>query len=418
MQGTHWRKIMISKLKTRFILLSMAALLTLLVVIIAVMNIINYTTVVQEADNVLSMLSNNEGKFPESFGVDKEKFDKRPLSPEIPFESRFFSIQFDNSMNVVFTDIGQIASVDKQEALNYGKNALKKTKEVGFINNFRYIKKQDDRGVRITFLDCGRKLDAFNSFLVTSLLVSLMGYLIITVFIIFFAGKITKPIAESYNKQKRFITDASHEIKTPLTIIGANVDVLEMELGENEGLKDIKQQTERLTDLTNDLVYLSRMEEVEKPINMIDFPVSDLVYETAHSFLTLAEAENKDIVMNIEPMLTMKGDFKSIEKLVSILMNNAIKYSPIESKILLNLSSKGKQLFLSIENQTIHPVKKEKLEYIFDRFYRSDESRNSETGGHGIGLSMAKAIVAAHNGKVFAWTNEEYSFGITAIFSI
>ncbi len=409
---------MIKKLKAKFILLSMVALFTLLVVIVAGMNLINFNTVVSEADDILTMLSSNHGRFPDPMGGKKQDFMSRPMSPETPFESRFFTVQFDRDDNVVFVDVGQIAAIDKGEAQTLAAKVLENHSSVGFSGNFRFMKSLDENGVRITFLDCGRKLDAFRSFLFTSLFVSLFGYIIITVFIVLMSGRILKPVAEAYEKQKRFITDAGHEIKTPLTIIGANVDVLEMDIGENESLKDIKLQTERLSGLTNDLVYLSRMEEVDAANNKIDFPISDLVFETTHSFIPVATAAGKEILMRIEPMRSMCGDAKAIEKLVSILLNNALKYSPTGSQILVSFGGRGKELVFTVENQTVTEIQKDTLPLVFDRFYRADQSRNSETGGHGIGLSMAKAIVTAHGGKIFASAKDAYRFEITAVFNL
>ena len=134
--------------------------------------------------------------------------------------------------------------------------------------------------------------------------------------------------AESYEKQKQFITDAGHEIKTPLTIIQADADVLEMELGENEWLADIQNNVRRLTDLTNDLVSLARMEEGGTPLELVEMPLSDVVTETAQTFHTLAQAQNKELGLAVEPMLSMDADEKAISKLVGILMDNALKYSP------------------------------------------------------------------------------------------
>lgn len=405
---------MIKKLKRKFIFLSMTALLTLLVVIVMGMNVINYNTVVADADQVLSMLTDNGGRFPQMPGGGRDELGGRPMSPEIPFESRFFTVQFDTEGSVVFADVGQIAAIDRNMAIAYGKKIVHKEQKSGFMGNFRYVKATDNRGTRTIFLDCGRKLDAFYSFLWTSLFVSLLGYLVIGVFIVFFAGKILRPVAQSYEKQKRFITDAGHEMKTPLTIIGANADVLLMEQGENDSIRDIKQQTNRLASLTNDLVYLSRMEEVENALTMIEFPVSDLVSETVHSFELVAQATDKTILADIQPMLTMNGDAKSIEKLVSIIMSNAVKYTPAGGEIHLQLRQKGKQLLLTAENPVGGTITPEETAAVFDRFYRTDASRNSQTGGHGIGLSIAMAIVTAHGGKISAWTKDGKTFGITA----
>lgn len=408
---------MIKKLKRKFIFLSMAALLTLLVVIVAAMNVINYNTVIAEADEVLGMLADNGGKFPQMPGGGRGEQGGRPMSPEIPFESRFFTIQFNAEGAVVFADVGQIAAVDRETAIAYGQKVLSGHKDAGFVGNFRYAKTADSRGTRTIFLDCGRKMEAFYSFLWTSLIVSLLGYLVITVLIVFFAGKILRPVAQSYEKQKRFITDAGHEIKTPLTIIDANTDVLLMEQGENDCLRDIKQQTRRLASLTNDLVYLSRMEEVDRALPMIEFPVSDLVVETAHSFAPVAQGMGTEIILDVQPMLTMNGDTKSMEKLVSILMNNAVKYTPAGGKIRLQLQQKGKQLLLSVENPVANAMAPEETKAVFDRFYRTDASRNSQTGGHGIGLSIAKAIVGAHGGKISACVKDGGVFSVSAVFA-
>ena len=176
-------------------------------------------------------------------------------------------------------------AVDMADAVEYAQEALESGKERGFIDDYRWRKADTGDGALLLFLDCGRNLDTFRSFLLTSLAVSALGLLAVFLLILAFSGRVVRPVAESYEKQKRFITDAGHEIKTPLAIIEADADVLEMELeGESEWLSDIRLQTRRLTDLTNDLVYLSRMEERADAAPFVDFPLSDIVDETAQSF--------------------------------------------------------------------------------------------------------------------------------------
>lgn len=246
----------------------------------------------------------------------------------------------------------------------------------------------------------------------------LVGFAIVFFVVSFCAGRITKPISESYEKQKQFITDAGHEIKTPLTIIIANVDVLEMDIGKNECLEDMKRQAKRLTALTNDLVYLARMEEAENTLPMIEFPASEVVSEAAMPFQALAQAQEKEFICDIQPMLSMRGNNKAISQLVSILMGNAFKYSPAGGTVSLKLAKQGKSLSLTVYNTTQTEVNEQDLHHVFDRFYRSERSRNSETGGHGIGLSIAKAIVTAHGGKIHASTEDGKSFLVTVVLPI
>lgn len=404
---------MIKKLQRKFILLSMSALLFVLTVIIAGINMVNYSSVTQEADQLLSIITENKGEFP----IEPDKFGHRlPLgmSPEIPYESRFFSVVLDKETSqILFVETSRIISVDKQAAIVYADTALNKNHETGFIQNFRYQIHTDTEFTRITFLDCGRKLDAFYSFLFASIAISFLGYLVVFAFIAFFSNRIIRPISESYEKQKRFITDASHEIKTPLTIISADTDVLEMELGENEWLADIKKQITQLTELTNDLVFLSRMEENENTFPMIDFPFSEVIMEIVTSFQGLANKQEKEIECIIPPMLTLCGNEKSIRQLISILLDNAIKYSPLHGKISLVVEEQNKFIQLTVINTTTQTIASEQLKLIFDRFYRVDASRNSKTGGHGIGLSIAKAIVGAHHGKIQASAPKENTLQIT-----
>ncbi len=412
---------MIKKLKLKFITLSMTALFILLAVIVTGMNAINYYSVIEDADFVLSFLSQNKGMFPDTDHIPNGRPNDRlppEFSPETPYESRYFSVFYNESGEAVIVDISKISAVDRENAVELAEKVNGK-KSKGFVGEYRYMVSNDFGGSRITFLDCGRKLDAFKAFLLSSVVMSVIGYAIVFVIIFVLSGKIIKPIAESYEKQKRFITDAGHEIKTPLTIINTNADILEMELDEpNESLIDIKEQTKRLKTLTEELVMLSRMEESGNTIEKIDFPISEVVSETVNSFRQLALNENKALICNIEPFLTLNGNDKAIRQLMSVLLDNGLKYSPKNSSVCVNLSKQNRSINLSVHNTTAEAVNLEQLKYVFDRFYRTDSSRNSETGGHGIGLSIAKAIVAAHDGKIKATANDEKSFTVTATFPI
>lgn len=405
---------MIKKLQRKFILLSMSALFFVLTVIIAGINIVNYNGVTQEADKLLSVISENKGEFP----MEPDKFgNKLPpgMSPEAPYESRYFSVVLDNdSKQIMYVETSRIISVTPTAAVSYANAALSKKTTTGFIQDFRYQIQEEANSTRITFLDCGRKLDAYYAFLYASIAISLVGFLIVFAFISFFSNRIIQPISESYEKQKRFITDASHEIKTPLTIIGADTDILEMDLGEeNEWLLDIKKQVKHLTELTNDLVFLSRMEEAENSLPMIEFPFSEVATETVFSFQALAQKQGKELLSSIPPMLSLLGDEKSIRQLLSILLDNAIKYSPTNGNITLSVEEQNNSILIIVTNDTHQSIEKEQLKLLFDRFYRVDASRNSKTGGHGVGLSIAKAIVEAHRGKIQAVSPKENTLEIT-----
>ena len=445
---------MISKLKRRFIILAMAALAILLAVIVAGMNIINYEKVVSDADERIEVIEENYDRFlnvpggsfmPQGDVIeqddmdDDEDFDHDDMfdREDEPFfgrggekgpfmtrdeaeESRFFVATAGQDGEIQQVNVDRISSVDEGEARSYAKEALSSGKDEGFVGEFRYSVENDGPGMRVTFLDCGRVLESFRNYLKYSILMSLAGLIVMFGVITFFAGRIVRPVAESYEKQKRFITDAGHEIKTPLAIIKANIDLMDMELDKKridkaelkENLGDINSQVDRLTDLTNDLVYLSRMEEGDSLV-MTEVPLSDIVSETAASFGPLAEEQGKKIEAEIEPMISVQGSTKELEKLLSIVLENAVKYSS-EPQIGVSLRKDGKNAVLEVRNQTDSELTNEALAHVFERFYRMDSSRNSATGGHGIGLSMASAIVKAHGGKISARTSTGRDFVVTA----
>ena len=215
---------------------------------------------------------------------------QRNLSAETPFESRYFTVVYDTDGTVASCETAYIAAVDSESALTYAESVLSSSASSGFTDVYRYLKYTNDDGQTvILFLDCQKSLGNFYTFLYTSILISLIGFAAVFLMVFIVSYRIVKPVQESYDKQRQFITDAGHELKTPLTIIDADVSVLELDIGENEWLDDVKAQTSRLAGLTNDLIYLSRMDEGNSRLQMIDFPLSDLAADTVQSFRSRAQ---------------------------------------------------------------------------------------------------------------------------------
>ena len=412
---------MFKKLRLRFIALAMASLLVVLLVIIGAINVMNYRHVVQRADETLALLAENGGTFglPDMQPPDKPEGEDaqqhngkfpmnghKDLSAETPYEARYFSVLFDADGKEQSVDTGRIAAVDSLTAVQYAQEIYESGKTKGFFDDYRYTVVSEDGCTRVIFLDCGRSLETFRTFLLASGGVSLLGFISVGALIVAFSGQIVRPVAESYEKQKRFITDAGHEIKTPLAIINADAEVLEMDLGEdNEWLQDIQKQTQRLAGLTNDLVYLSRMEEQQSDAAHVEFPVSDVVSEQAQSFRALAKTQGKTFTENIAPMLTLCGDEKAVRQLTSILLDNAVKYA--EGDITVRLYESGKRVCFETENPWNHGLSTAELSRLFDRFYRGDSARTNTEGrsGYGLGLSIAKAIAEKNQAQITAEEN-------------
>ena len=429
---------MINRLRTKFIILSTISLLLLLVVIVTSGSLLTYRELLVNADTMLDMLADRGGQenkpilpkppkneMPPIENSDETNEDKndthvrkrgfwggRKLSPEAMYESRFFRVIV--SVDGEITDINteNILLIDQNEAEAYANAVLNRNPAHGFVGAFRYLKLQRENDTCVIFLDCGRSLDTFHASLIINCLISATAFLASMIIIIIVSKKIVAPVSESYEKQKQFISMAGHELKTPLTIISADAEVLAMEIEEeNEWLSDICSQTERMAVLTNDLLSLSRMDENREQFTMLAFPVSDVVSETVQSFQTLAHSKGRNIVSDITPMLSCTGDEKGIRQITGILLDNAIKYSQ-STDIVLELRKKGHNIGLSVTNST-QPLTQEQLGQLFDRFYRTEQSRNSEKGGYGLGLSIAKSIVEAHKGKITATAPKAGSVQIT-----
>ena len=303
---------------------------------------------------------------------------------------------------VLGVDTGRIAAVDEEAAAGYALCVLEAGSKKGFFSGYRFLCSAEGDATRVIFLDCGRSLSALRTVLLASVALALLGLLAVFALLMLFSPRILRPLTEGYEKQRRFITDAGHELKTPLTIIGADADLLEPELGENEWLSDIRAQMTRLTGLTQDLIYLSRMDEAQPRLSRIEFPISDVTEEVALSFQAPARAQGKMLDMRIAPLLSFTGDEKALRQLVSLLMDNAVKYSPAGATIRVSLAREGRLLRLSVSNPTEKPLTREQLHHLFDRFYRADASRASGTGSYGLGMAIARSIVTAHKGKIRA----------------
>lgn len=380
------------------------------------------------------------------------------ISPESQFDTRYFTVTINSKGEVENIDTSKIASVSAENAAGYAKKLWKSGKKgdgkSGFAENFKYLTVDEDGSTMYIFLSCQRELSTIKTYILASVGISAFGLLVVFVMIYFFSGKILKPVSESYEKQKRFITDASHEIKTPLTIIDANTEVIEMMEGENEWTSSTRKQIARLTSLTEKLVFLSRMDEEATKLEMLEFSLSDAILDTAEPFKAVAGTKGKKLTIDVIDGILYTGDEKTIRQLVSILLDNAIKYSGCSSvscengnvnkdninktylnkttqtqnncvtttgdpapEIELTMRPSGKNRIITVWNTVDDAanIKKGRQDMLFERFYRTDASRNSKTGGFGIGLSAAYAIVKAHKGKITAESKDGQSIKFTIV---
>lgn len=411
-----WRTKMIRKLRIKFVAVAMVATMVVLVAIIGGINVNNWVRITKNASQTLDMLVENGGKFPNKpqkkdapdqnrggASDSQQDVSHAPdgMSPEAPYETRYFTVTLAGDGSVIATDTDNIAAIDQAKAQEYASSLFAKGKIEGKKDNYRYVATTlDDGKTMYVFLDCTRDFNNFYDFLKASCLISLAGYVLVFVLVVLLSGAVMKPVAETYKKQKQFITDANHELKTPLTVIGADCDLMEYTYGESEWTKGIKEQVEKLTELTNKLVFLSRTDE-ENKVAMSEFSLSEVAQDAILPYISVCESKNKKFDFDVADGVSCVGDVKMTKELIELLLDNAVKYSDDEGNIEFTLTRSGKGGKIVVSNTT-NGVPQGNLDVLFERFYRLDSSRNSDTGGHGIGLSVAKAIVEQQKGKITA----------------
>ncbi|MBR6282498.1 MAG: HAMP domain-containing histidine kinase, partial [Lachnospiraceae bacterium] len=377
---------MIRELRKKFIAASMLAILIVLALIIGIIDMANYLNVDKSTRQRMEMLIENEGSFEnlkqQRMGMQPLEEGAQPQMPqnrglfnnnimkETPFDARYFSVDLDESGAVSTVNMDSIASVTEEDAKTMAQTVLEEGKETGYYEGFRYAKATKSDGTNYyVFLDCNRELATFSSFFRASLIVSAIGALSYLVLVLIFSKIVLRPVAESYEKQKRFITDASHEIKTPLAIIDANTEVIEMEAGESEWTKSIRNQIKRLTSLTEKLVFLSRMDEESTKLEMREFDLSGLLDETIDSYEAVAISAGKTLERVIAPNVRLYGDETNILQMITLLMDNAMKYSNEQGDILVKLEQmqKGKHHLKLTFRNTVEEIAVGNHDEFFER---------------------------------------------------
>lgn len=405
------------RLRRKFILVAMGAVTVVLTLIIAGINIINYSHVCKMADARLDYIlagkdgidwgdeskaepANGKDAGDSQAGVRIRHFEG--MTAESPFDTRYFTVTIDAGQ-VADVNTARIAAVGAKRAASIAARLHAKGWTSGFSGNYRYTTDVRDDEITYVFVDCSRELASFHSFLSASVAISCIGWLAVLAIVAGASGAVIRPMVESYSKQKRFITDASHEIKTPLAVIDAANEVQEIESGESEWTQSIHEQVARLTALTERLVFLARMDEGSAGFTMTSIDLSEAVDKAAAPFESVAVSRGKRLSTSIACGVRAHADAAAVAQVVELLLDNATRYASEDSVIELSLRAvsrgAGKGSAELVVSNAVDELPEGDLDRLFDRFYRADVSRSSKTGGSGVGLSVVRAIAEAHGGS-------------------
>lgn len=318
-------------------------------------------------------------------------------SARTQYGSRFFCVFVaeDGSMFVKSREDGELTD---EYARQLAQSALGLGRSEGYLDDYKFLVDESKDQEKVYFLDCTTDLDALRQLRAVALIVGGCAFVIASLFMVRLSGLIVRPLQESARKQKQFVADAGHELKTPLSVIATNMDILEEDLAdqpeEKEWIDSTNRQVSNMRQLVNDLIVLSKMEEQEDDIVRCEVSLSDTAYECIQTFSQLAISQGKTIVTSIDEDVRVRGDEPAIRQLMQILVDNAIKYATGDGTILIEVSKTGRTALFATRNDWEHDVDSHELSTLFDRFVRGEQSRDRSGGkvGYGLGLSIARAI--------------------------
>ena len=366
-------------------------------------NIWSYWNTIAQLDHTLTVLyeAGKSESGPVFQGGEPPRGNDFPFSGEAPYMIRFFAVRYSESGELLDINQDYIASVSESEALSFAGRVLEGGKEHGFYGSYRYFVKTAERETTVIFLNAERELHAVRGLLVNTLLIAAISLVIVFLLVLLLAKRAVAPYMRNLEMQKQFITNAGHELKTPLTAISTSADVLAMEHGDNEWVQNIQVQSGRLARLITNLITLSRLDEERPALEKSEFSLSDALWETADSFLPLMRARGKAYSQSIGDGPAVNSNRAAVQQMASILLDNAVKHSPPGAKISLKAFRKGRRIVIEVSN-TCEELARPELKHLFDRFYRVDQSHSETASGSGIGLSVAKATAEALGGKIHA----------------
>ena len=394
------------KLKKKIFWVIFLILTVFLIIILCIFNYQNYSHEVEEISNNLSRMDE-----------EKNRPDLEEPNQDLPtyIDTVLYTVIFDNDYKIIGVfnySQNEISDEEIEEIANEileTSNDRKSTK-IGnlYFDDYSY----SFRGYNsLTIIDNSSSREELISFLKTSIFIFVLAEIIIIGVSTGLTKWIIKPVVESFNKQKQFVADASHELKTPISVIMANAEALENDINEKKWLNNIKSEAERMNSLVTDLLDLARLEnDTEKKICNVE-DLSKAVETSLLTFESLIYENKIKLEYNIEKDIKYKCNKNEIKQLVAILVDNAIKHSEENGEIKLNLKKEKDDIYLNVSNKG-KEIPKEMQQKIFERFYRADESRNRDDNRYGLGLAIAKNIVISYKGKI--WVQSEN--GVTTFF--
>lgn len=414
--GRARRRDPVVRLRQRFVIASFGAISVALIIICTAINVWNYLTICQRADDMTELIYRYGGVPDRAVIKNSKELVAESFTAETPFETRYFIAVFDEKGELTSLDAEHIAALDQAERKDMARELAAGDEQTGFRDQYRFAVFSEAGQTTVVVLDCFGDLHASTNFRRGSIAVCGTCALIALALLIPFSRRAVSPIARNLESQRRFVTDASHELKTPIAIIAANNDLLEDLEGENRWTQSTRAQVERLNHLVNGLVELARAEEPLDNAAITPVDLSDVVRRACTEASPLAEVEGKVLACTVEDAVVVNGSELELAALTRALLDNAVKYctgaGPIDVALAHDPAARSR-VHLTVSNPCSN-LSPDDMPHLFDRFWRSDTSRARKTGGYGIGLAMVQAVARKHRGGVGArLENGRVTFTVT-----
>ncbi len=405
-------------LRKKFIMFAMSAVTALLLLLVLSINGLNIILAELQENKIMEVLVNAGGN-PRFIDFIEKPPEKPPFLPRLDIDrmqsTRFFIVELDNTGTVSHINLDRIFSVNSKQAEEYAVFIMNKGKSSGKVDRFIYKIRTTDDKTEIFFVDRSSQDDSIRVVFLVSIFIAAASWILVLIFVILISGKVVQPIIAGYEKQKRFITDAGHELKTPLAIIQTNNDAMTLIHGENKYNRNIKSQVIRLNKLTADLLMLAKYdEEITLQKEMIN--INELSDEILPAYRDAAEARGLQFISSVDPNLVYRSHRESLITLITLLLDNAVKYTVDSGTIEFQIRAKGNHITIIEENNCTVTTDKN-AEQLFERFYRGDAARtqDSNISGYGIGLSTARAIAENLGGVLKAEYISDNKIRFTAV---
>ena len=389
---------MIKKLEQRIFLLIMVSLSIIILGTITLFAILNYNNTINTTNFIMDRFMGEEAKKNPDGRIEDYK-----IKPENTIDGVYnFLIQ--NSIIV------QSSAPSNDKTINeYALKIAKKNTEKGMIGKYIYkVRKINPNTVRITFVENEDTIFHIKTIFIVSVIISIASLLAIYKLAKKVSKMIVKPVEETFEKQKQFISDASHELKTPLAVIEANSDVLENKIGKNKWINYIQNEADSMNKLINELLLLAKIENVDNLREYKQLNLSKEVEIILSMFESMAYEKQVIIKSKINENITMNGNKEDIEHIVSTLTDNAIKHTQTQKEVVIELKKEKNEIILEVKNMGA-PIPEEEREKIFERFYRIDKSRNRNEKSYGLGLAISKFTIEKYNGKIEVFYKDNFT---------